>query len=62
MTFGVQVRGASTPFQFKHPSSYEFVEQHDVDNDILVIKSRTGALEERLQDAQKERDDLLQVR
>ena len=60
--FDEQVRGASTPFQFKHPSAYDFVERHDNDNDILVIQSRTSALEEQLKEVKQERDDLAQVR
>ena len=56
-----QVRGASTPFQFKHQSLDDFVEIEDKDTDMMVIKSRTMALEEDLQQAVEEKQALEKV-
>jgi hypothetical protein len=54
------VRGASTPFQFKQPSADDFVEIEDDDSDMMVIKSRTIALEEDLHKACLEKEHLKQ--
>lgn len=56
-----QVRGASTPFQFKQPSAKEYIAVEDEDNDIMVIKTRTTALEEDLRKAAFENENLEKV-
>lgn len=54
-----QVRGASTPFQFKQPSAKEYIAVEDEDNDLMIIKTRTAALEEDLRKAAFENESLL---
>ena len=61
VTSSGKVRGASTPFQFKRPSADQFVEIEDLDDDIMVIKSKTSALEEELGSVRKEKETLVKV-
>jgi predicted nucleic acid-binding Zn-ribbon protein len=46
-----QVRGASTPFQFKHPMTDDFIEIEDENGELLVIRSKTAVLEDQLKKA-----------
>ncbi|XP_052252608.1 tax1-binding protein 1 homolog isoform X4 [Dreissena polymorpha] len=61
-----QIRGASTPFQFRRPGSEDYVEVEDEETNMLVIRSKTIFLEESLQKAEtqklklKEAQDALQ--
>lgn len=55
-----QVKGASTPFQFKKPRADDFIEMLDDENDMLVIHSRTFILEENLRKAETEKSVLLE--
>ncbi|KAI0227011.1 hypothetical protein LSAT2_022521 [Lamellibrachia satsuma] len=42
------VRGASTPFQLRQPGMDDYVEVEDMEDDIMVVKTRTSALEDDL--------------
>ena len=53
------VRGASTPFQFKHPTVNDFVGIEV--GDMMIIKTRTAALEENLAAAVGEKEKLVKV-
>ncbi|XP_052830055.1 tax1-binding protein 1 homolog [Octopus bimaculoides] len=55
-----QVKGASTPFQFKKPRADDFVEMLDDENDMLVIHSKTFVMEENLRKAEVEKSTLLE--
>ncbi|KAL4228663.1 Calcium binding and coiled-coil domain (CALCOCO1) like [Mactra antiquata] len=55
-----QIRGASTPFQFRHPSSDDFVEIEDEETNMLVIRSKTIFLQENLQMAQSQKQKLME--
>uniref|UniRef100_T1IVS2 Uncharacterized protein n=1 Tax=Strigamia maritima TaxID=126957 RepID=T1IVS2_STRMM len=44
------VRGASIPFRFRRPTNDELVEVQDNDSDLLIIRTRTAVIEERLRD------------
>ncbi|XP_071103983.1 tax1-binding protein 1 homolog isoform X1 [Haliotis cracherodii] len=57
-----QIRGASTPFQFKRPSAGDFVEVEDDDTDMLIIRSRTMVLQENLKKKEEENIDLMKYR
>ena len=57
-----QVRGASTPFQFRKPGADDFVEVEDEETNMLVIRSKTIYLEETLQKAESQRQKLVEVR
>ena len=57
-----QVKGASTPFQFKKPRADDFVEMVDDENDMLIIRSKTCLLEETIQKKEEEQNELLKVR
>ncbi|XP_013864206.1 tax1-binding protein 1 homolog B [Austrofundulus limnaeus] len=57
-----EIRGASTPFQFRanSPSEDELLTVEDECNsDILVVTTKAGFLEQKVEEAQKERDELL---
>ncbi|GAB1609423.1 tax1-binding protein 1 homolog B-like, partial [Argonauta hians] len=56
-----QVKGASTPFQFKKPRADDFVEMLDDENDMLVIQSKTLYMEENLKEAEAEKKKLLEL-
>lgn len=55
-----QVKGASTPFQFKRPRADDFVEMIDDENDMLIIHSKTCLLEETIKKKEKETAELIQ--
>ncbi len=55
------VRGASTPFQFKRPSSDDFVEIEDEDNDMMIIKSKSRVLQDDLAHALEEKEKMTKV-
>ncbi|KAK6181480.1 hypothetical protein SNE40_009322 [Patella caerulea] len=55
-----QIRGASTPFQFKRPSANDFVEIHDFENDMMIVKEKKSYLEENLKEASLQKAALIQ--
>ncbi|XP_055995413.1 tax1-binding protein 1 homolog isoform X2 [Ostrea edulis] len=59
VTSSGQIRGASTPFQFKNPSADDFVELDDEETNMLVIRSKTMVLEENIQKLQAEQEALV---
>ncbi|CAH1242119.1 TAX1BP1 [Branchiostoma lanceolatum] len=59
VTSSGEVRGASTPFQFKPRRSIDYVEVPDETGEMLVIKERTTVLEENLQKALADKEALL---
>lgn len=62
MTGNGHVRGASTPFQFRKPGSEEYVEVEDEDDDnILIIKTKTAMLEDKLSKVDQEKEELSKV-
>ncbi|XP_008289272.1 tax1-binding protein 1 homolog B isoform X1 [Stegastes partitus] len=57
-----EIRGASTPFQFRanSPSEDELLTVEDECNsDILVVTTKAGFLEQKVEEAQREKDELL---
>ncbi|XP_022050190.2 tax1-binding protein 1 homolog B isoform X1 [Acanthochromis polyacanthus] len=57
-----EIRGASTPFQFRanSPSEEELLTVEDECNsDILVVTTKAGFLEQKVEEAQREKDELL---
>ena len=56
-----QIRGASTPFQFRKPSADDFVEVEDEETNMLVIRSKTVLLQENLQHAESQKNKLIEV-
>lgn len=61
VTSSGQIRGASTPFQFKKPSADDFIEIEDDENEMLVIRSKTIVMEENLRKLEDEKSALLQL-
>lgn len=61
VTSSGQIRGASTPFQFKKPSADDFVEIEDNDTEMLVIRSKTIVMEEAIHKLDAEKNALLQM-
>lgn len=51
VTSAGQVRGASTPFQFRQASVDDLIEIEDENGELLVIKTKTALLEEKLKKA-----------
>ena len=56
-----QVRGASPPFQFKHPMTDDLIEVEDENGELLVIRTKTAVLEDQLKKANESRAELKQV-
>ena len=56
-----QVRGASPPFQFKHPMTDDLIEIEDENGELLVIRTKTAVLEDKLKKANETRVELRQV-
>jgi len=56
------VRGASPPFQFKHPMTDDLIEIEDENGELLVIRTKTAVLEDQLKKANEARAELKQVR
>lgn len=56
-----QVRGASPPFQFKHPMTDDLIEIEDENGELLVIRTKTAVLEDQLKKANETRAELKQV-
>ncbi|XP_028326025.1 tax1-binding protein 1 homolog B isoform X2 [Gouania willdenowi] len=57
-----EIRGASTPFQFRanSPSEDELLTVEDECNsDILVVTTKAGFLEQKVEEAQRQKDELL---
>lgn len=61
VTSSGQIRGASTPFQFKRPSADDFVEIEDEETEMLVIRSKSIYMEETLKKLESEKNALLQM-
>lgn len=59
VTSAGQIRGASTPFQFKNPSADDFVELDDEETNMLVIRSKTIVLEENIEKLKSEQEALV---
>jgi len=55
------VRGASPPFQFKHPMTDDLIEIEDENGELLVIRTKTAVLEDQLKKANEARAELKQV-
>jgi hypothetical protein len=55
------IRGASTPFQFRRPSCAAIVEIADSATDMLIIQSETVRLEESLTQTMTDNKQLAQV-
>ena len=55
------VRGASTPFQFRQPGTDDYVEVEDMEDDIMVVKTRTSALEDDLKQVLVAKEKLIEV-
>jgi len=55
------VRGASSPFQFKHPMTDDLIEIEDENGELLVIRTKTAVLEDQLKKANEARAELKQV-
>jgi len=55
------VRGASPPFQFKHPMTDDLIEIEDENGELLVIRTKTAVLEDQLKKANETRAELKQV-
>ncbi|XP_052804707.1 tax1-binding protein 1 homolog isoform X2 [Mya arenaria] len=53
-----QIRGASTPFQFRRPGADDYIEIEDEEANMLVIRSKTIFLEENLQKAELQKQRL----
>lgn len=57
-----EIRGASTPFQFRanSPTEEELLTVEDECNsDILVVTTKAGFLEQKMEEAQREKDELV---
>lgn len=61
VTSGGQVRGASTPFQFRQTSVDDLIEIEDENGELLVIKTKTALLEEKLKKANDAKSNMKQV-
>jgi len=55
------VRGASTPFQFRQPGMDDYVEVEDIEDDIMVVKTRADALEDDLKIVLLAKEKLIEV-
>ncbi|KAK3105975.1 hypothetical protein FSP39_009914 [Pinctada imbricata] len=62
VTSSGQIRGASTPFQFKRPSADDFVEVDDEEADMLVIRSKTVVLEENMHKLESDKQELVRIK
>ncbi|KAM9310103.1 tax1-binding protein 1 homolog B [Pholidichthys leucotaenia] len=57
-----EIRGASTPFQFRASSPTEeelLTVEDECNSDILVVTTKAGFLEQKVEEAQREKDELL---
>ncbi|XP_076091774.1 uncharacterized protein LOC143063479 isoform X4 [Mytilus galloprovincialis] len=61
VTSSGQIRGASTPFQFRRPSADDFLEIEDEETEMLVIRSKTVVMEENISKLESEKTALLQM-
>uniref|UniRef100_A0A3P8V2Z7 Tax1 (human T-cell leukemia virus type I) binding protein 1b n=1 Tax=Cynoglossus semilaevis TaxID=244447 RepID=A0A3P8V2Z7_CYNSE len=62
VTYKGEIRGASTPFQFRanSPSEDDLLTVEDEGNsDILVVTTKAGFLEQKVEEAQREKDELV---
>lgn len=60
VTSAGQVRGASTPFQFRQTSVDDLIEIEDENGELLVIKTKTALLEEKLKKANDAKSNMKQ--
>ncbi|XP_064204596.1 tax1-binding protein 1 homolog B isoform X5 [Anguilla rostrata] len=58
-----EIRGASTPFQFRtsHPGDDLLTVEDESNSDILVVTTKTGLLEQKVEEARKEKEELARV-
>ncbi|XP_034144596.1 tax1-binding protein 1 homolog B isoform X2 [Esox lucius] len=59
-----EIRGASTPFQFRAQSPSEddlLTVEDECNSDILVVTTRTGYLEQKMEEAHKEKEELVRT-
>ncbi|KAL4629719.1 tax1-binding protein 1 isoform X1 [Arapaima gigas] len=59
-----EIRGASTPFQFRADTPTEddlLTVEDECISDILVVTTKAGLLEQKVEEAQKEREELLKA-
>lgn len=61
VTSSGQIRGASTPFQFRKPSADDFIEIEDEETEMLVIRSKTVVMAENISKLESEKTALLQM-
>uniref|UniRef100_I3J4A8 Tax1 (human T-cell leukemia virus type I) binding protein 1b n=1 Tax=Oreochromis niloticus TaxID=8128 RepID=I3J4A8_ORENI len=57
-----EIRGASTPFQFRASSPTEdelLTVEDECNSDILVVTTKAGILEQKVEEVQREKDELL---
>jgi len=52
------VRGASTPFQFRRPGSDDYVAVEDEDDDMMIVKTKTRVLEDKIEQAEKDKNEI----
>ena len=55
------IRGASSPFQFKHSTHDDLIEIEDENGELLVIRTKTAVLEEQLMKCNKMHSELQEV-
>lgn len=59
-----EIRGASTPFQFRANSPCEdelLTVEDECNSDILVVTTKTGFLEQKVEEAQREKEELVKT-
>ncbi|CAI5662584.1 unnamed protein product [Oreochromis niloticus] len=62
VVFQGEIRGASTPFQFRASSPTEdelLTVEDECNSDILVVTTKAGILEQKVEEVQREKDELL---
>ncbi|XP_061096322.1 tax1-binding protein 1 homolog B isoform X5 [Conger conger] len=58
-----EIRGASTPFQFRasHPTDDLLTVEDENNSDILVVTTKAGLLEQKVEEARKEKEELVRA-
>ncbi|KAJ8290681.1 hypothetical protein GJAV_G00016260 [Gymnothorax javanicus] len=58
-----EIRGASTPFQFRasHPADDLLTVEDESNSDILVVTTKAGLLEQKVEEARKEKEELVRA-
>ncbi|XP_060936499.1 tax1-binding protein 1 homolog B [Limanda limanda] len=62
VTYKGEIRGASTPFLFRASSPTDdelLTEEDDCNSDILVVTTKAGFLEKKVEEAQREKEELV---